>query len=159
MNARSPIDWENPYQAPQVLLEPEPERDFFPQKSYFWPKLWIWAQMLVVAVGLGLSFVEIETIVGTGPVLAAVGFVVTRRGYRMGSWWTMSLGISGPVFSLFIFLLINVMEWGPGAAERPVAILGTAYLATTAILALMVRLEIRKREPQSHDLPPGSSHP
>lgn len=138
-----------------MLLEPEPERDFFPQRSYFWPKLWICAQMLVVVVGLGLSYVEIHSIVGTGPVLAVVGIVVTVLAYRMRSRWGMTLGVSGPVFSLFIFLLINILEWGPDAAEIPVPILGTAYLATTAIVAVIVMLEIRSRKTWTESLPSG----
>jgi hypothetical protein len=137
-------DQHNPYQPPQLLLAPE--RDDVPSGNYRWVKIFVMLQMLVIFVGLGVSFSNIYSILVTGPVLSFLGLVTAILCWRRGSSWGLVLGGSGPLFSIFVFLLINVQEWGPGDAERPVPMYGLGYLGIAGLIAAITLIEIRSRE-------------
>lgn len=137
-------DWENPYQTPEVLLEPE--REYLATRVCFWPKIWIIVQLLVVVVGIGLSVATIFSIIGTGVVLSLAGIVTAICAYRLRLRWGIVLGASAPLFSVFIFALINIMEWSPRDAELPVPMMASVYLVGALILSFGSLIEIRSRE-------------
>jgi hypothetical protein len=93
--------------------------------------------LLGIAGSVVAAAVEIETIVGTGPVFSGVGGVVAECGRRCrmrGMFW---LGISTLILSLFVFGLINVAEWSPGEAQRPVSVLLLIYECVAIPAGLM----------------------
>jgi hypothetical protein len=142
----SPVleDFDNPYQPPQILLEPE--RDDALAGYYRWLKFFIVLQMLVVLVGLGVSFSNIYSILVSGPTLSIVGLLTAILCWRRGPWWGLMLGGSGPLFSILIFALINVLDWGPQDAESPVPKFGLGYLCIAGSIAFITWIEIRNRE-------------
>jgi len=85
-------------------------------------------QVFVAFVGTGFAFWEIESILGSGPLLAVVGGLHAIAGHRRGRLSAILMGYSAPVFCIAIFLLINLKEWGPDAAQDPVSALAVAYL-------------------------------
>ncbi len=137
-------DWENPYQTPEVL--PEPEREYLATRVCFWPKIWISVQLLVVVVGIGLSVATIFSIIGSGLVLSLAGIVMAICAYRLRLRWGIVLGASAPLFSVFIFALINIMEWSPRDAELPVPMMASVYLVGALILSFGSMIEIWSRE-------------
>ncbi|MGI9474612.1 MAG: hypothetical protein ACR2NZ_23960 [Rubripirellula sp.] len=77
-------------------------------------------QILVILVGGPLSFWFIESILGSGPVLALVGIAMAILGYREGNSSWLILGVASVGFAAFIFGLINANSWGPPEAAKPV---------------------------------------
>jgi hypothetical protein len=61
-------DFDNPYRAPEVPFEVV--RESAPRGAYFWVRLWISLQMLVAVVGTFAAFIDVHTIVATGPILS-----------------------------------------------------------------------------------------
>lgn len=80
--------------------------------------------------------IEIETIVGTGPIFSILGLIVAAMGrhspVRRISWW----GASTLLLSLFVFALILIADWSPAAARQPVGILLLLYQAAAVPLGL-----------------------
>ncbi len=152
MNTHDPNDWHNPYMAPETGLASE--RDSLFQTKYFWLRFGIGLQALVLMTGIGASFVKIESILFSGPALAVAGIVLVVLAWRKRNIWAMVLGISGPVFSIFLLVLINVLEWSPDDAKVPVPKIGLAYLAAVLILILPALLETRSRQDPGRDSPP-----
>ena len=124
---------------------PEP-RIAIPSAVHFWLKVCVFLQMLVVVVGLGLSFWAIETILGSGPVLFLAGFMTAFLSYRRRFPLGSILGTSGPLFALLIFGLINILDWGPDDAKQPVPLIAVVYFIFSGFAAFALILQIRARE-------------
>jgi hypothetical protein len=97
-------------------------------------------QVFIAFTGTGLAFWEIETILGSGPLLAIAGSLHAIAGHRRGRLSAILMGYSAPVFCLAIFVLINLKEWGPGAAQDPVSALAVGYLIPLVIAWLTSEL-------------------
>ena len=124
---------------------PEP-RIAVPSAGHFWLKSCVGLQMLIVVVGVGLSARQIETILGSGPVLFLVGFITAFLSYRRRFPLGIILGTSGPLFALFIFALINILDWGPDDAKQPVPLIAVVYFIFSGFAAFALILQIRARE-------------
>ena len=120
-------DDHNPYRAPETLYEPAIEQlDRHP----LWFRFAIFFQLLTIAVGVVLAVFDIETILGTGPILALLGLVVFLQTKRQdGSRRPLSLvfGVSGPMVAVICFLLIFCLEWSPRAAHFPIGAIAVCY--------------------------------
>jgi hypothetical protein len=101
------------------------------------------ARLLAVATWLAcvvacilIPAVDIESIVATGPIIAALGVVtgVMARKNRLSR--TSLIGFVHAGFCLFIFLLIVTLRWGPPQARHPVLIIGGLY--TLACIPLTI---------------------
>ncbi len=128
-------DLDNPYRAPEVPFEVVRERA--PRGAYFWVRSFIAMQMLVAVVGTAAAFIDVETIVITGPILSIFGIFGTiacvRKRYDFGAW----IGASGPAICLVIFLIIQLFNWGPAAAQEPVPPIGAFYMVILCVLGLV----------------------
>lgn len=89
--------------------------------------------------------VEIETIVGTVPVLSLVGvglclaWIFHRRGL-----WAPLVALSLPAVSLSVFGLIYSRNWGPSEAAQPVsAILLVYQIAIMAVGLIGIREQLK----------------
>ncbi len=140
-----PNDFYNPYQMPASWPTHE-QLDTVPSAGHFWVKTCVCLKLLAVVVGLGLTFWEIKTIIGSGPVLFLVGWITAFLSFRRRLPWGVTFGVSGPLFSLLIFSLINLLDWGPGDAEQPVRILAGVYLGCIGVMAAVLVFQIRARE-------------
>jgi hypothetical protein len=128
-------DFDNPYRAPEVPFEVVRERA--PRGAYFWVRSWIILQMIVAVVGTAAAFVDVETIVATGPILSIFGIFGTiacvRKRYYLGAL----IGASGPVISVAIFLVIFLLNLSPTAAQKPVPLMGAVYMAVLCVMGLV----------------------
>ena len=134
-------DVDNPYRAPEVPFEVVRERA--PRGAYFWVRLWISLQMLVAVVGTAVAFVNVESIVATGPILSIVGIFGTiacvRRRFHFGTL----ISASGPVVSVAIFLIIFLLNWSPTAAQGPVPLMGATYIAIVCVSGVVALWQTR----------------
>ena len=109
----------NPYQAPAAAGRPAVHSEAGRDNSVA-RKISVAVMCFVIFVGTILSFVNIYSIVYSGAVLALVSLfvmVVARQEKRLPIFL---FGLSGIAFSLLIFGLINLMNWGPSDARYPV---------------------------------------
>ena len=132
-------DIDNPYRAPEVPFEVL--RESVLRGAYFWIRSFIILQMLVAVVGTAAAFVDVETIVITGPILSIFGIFGTiacvRKRYNFGVW----IGASGPAICLAIFLIIQLFNWGPTEAQEPVPLIGAVYMAILCVMGLVALRE------------------
>ena len=132
-------DFDNPYRAPDVPFEVVRERA--PRGAYFWVRAFIMIQMLVAVVGTAAAFVDVHTIVATGPILSMIGssgaIACVRKRYGFGA----VIGVSAPIISLAIFLIIQLFGWGPAEAQEPVPLIGAVYMAILCVMGLVALRE------------------
>jgi hypothetical protein len=85
--------------------------------------------LLVIVLGIAAAyFIHAETIVATGVTLGLLGLVLSVVAWRCNDPGLMACGVSGPAFSVFIFLLILINDWDPPEARMPVLMLSGSYL-------------------------------
>ncbi len=149
MTKLPPDDLWNPYQAPEVAILSTLKQSSVAARCY-WLKLCIGLQLLVVVVGLGLASWEIESIMGSGPVLAAIGLLTAIVSSSYRHKWGILFGVSAPLFSLLVFCLIYFLQWSTSEAWLPVLMMAGAYLFVGGLIAFVVFLQIRARE-ESYD--------
>lgn len=110
-------------------------------------------QALTLVAGLPIAMFQIESILFSGPILAIAGILLAATAYRSGLYRSAALGASGLGFSLFILALINLNQWSPVAAEKPVPVLAAIYLIASLPLFLVAIREVIRRTQMS----PGNS--
>lgn len=132
-------DFDNPYRAPEVPLEVV--RESVPRGAYFWVRLWIILQMIVAVVGTAAAFVDVQTIVATGPILSVFGIFGTIACVRKRYYFGALIGASGPVISVVIFLVIFLLNWSPTAAQKPVPLTGAVYIVILCVTGLVALRE------------------
>jgi hypothetical protein len=132
-------DLDNPYRAPEVPFEVV--RESAPRGAYFWVRAFIMMQMLVAVVGTAAAFVDVHTIMATGPVLSIVGIFGTIACVRNRYYFGAVIAASGSIISLAIFLIIQLLNWGPAEAQEPVPLIAALYMAIICIMGLVVLRE------------------
>jgi hypothetical protein len=117
---------DNPYRPPET----GPDATVVSASGIRWSGTSLLAalQVFIAFTGTGLAFWDIESILGSGPLLAIVGGLHAIAGHRRGRSSAIFMGYSAPAFCIAIFLLINIKEWGPDAAQDPVSTLAVIYL-------------------------------
>lgn len=140
-------DPDNPYRAPEMLFELAQE--VVPKGQYFWVRLLLILQLMTALIGNVAAFVDVETIVASGPILSILGILVTiaslRRRFHLGLW----IGMSGPAISLIIFLVIFLQHWNPSEAQKPIPILAALYVAVVCLLGLAALQRIAELQRRS----------
>ncbi len=74
--------------------------------------------ILIAAIA---AMVEIESIVGSGPIMSLVGIWIAFLSYRRDRPIGLFYGLAVPTVSVFCFIVINGMDWGPSDAHVPVS--------------------------------------
>ncbi len=144
-------DWDNPYLAPEILLEPELSSDL-PKTVFVWVRVVLGLQLVTTIIGLGFSVWHVESIVGTGPILALLGLLVAIVSFRHGLMMAGCVGLSAVPFTAAVFLIIFLQNWSPDDARKPVPVMGAAYL-TVMIGGYFAALhQMRQRERTFFDL-------
>lgn len=103
--------------------------------------------LLVIAVWATIvaAFLYVETLVISGPLLAAVGIMLGVTGRRDGSGrLVFLLCLSAPIACIFCFALVLSNNWSPAEARTPILGIGTAYgVFTTVFCWVYTRLRWR----------------
>jgi hypothetical protein len=103
--------------------------------------LWL-AQVLAAIAMLIAVIVDIEYILVTGPILAAIGLLLALAMTSIQSWSTLTFALSAPFVAAFISLLIAVFELGPTEARTPAIVVLISYLILIWPIAFMSFLRI-----------------
>lgn len=83
---------------------------------------------LCCAIGWALIiFVDVETVIASGPLLTALGLVMLFGGLRLRrpSYWV--LGSAHCAICILFVVLVNVRHWSPADAATPFAVMGGMY--------------------------------
>ena len=141
-------DVDNPYRAPEVPFEVV--RESAPRGAYFWVRSFIIMQMLIAVVGTAAAFVDVETIVATGPILSIFGIFGTIVCVRKRYYFGALIGASGPVISVAIFFVILLLNWSPTAAQEPIPLIGAVYMAILCVMGLVALRETISLQANAH---------
>jgi hypothetical protein len=68
------------------------------------------------------AVIEIETIVGTGPILAFTGGMIAFLSYRSHRRIGIAFGLAATASAIAWFLTIFSLDWGPSTAHLPVSL-------------------------------------
>ena len=90
------------------------------------------AQCVTVLIALAAATVEIESIVWSGPALAAIGVALAYTARPLHSFAVTAFGLSGPMLAAFGAGLIAAFGWGPNSAKVPI----TSLIAIYALIAV-----------------------
>jgi len=104
-------------------------------------------QMIVTFGALIGSFVEIRTILLSGPMLSAVGLVLAWTSYRCDKRLGIVVGLSGFLITLFCISLILIFNWLPQEAETPIRIIALIYSFLVLPLGMTILLHLNRRNP------------
>ena len=124
---KDPADF-NPYAAPTVPNAPAADATTTRSR---WQQWGLVLQMIVIPSTLIAMLVEIKMIMGFGPVFMTVGAVILITAIRQKGAKNRLIaavfGGSAILFTLLIFALINIFQWGPNEATVPVAVMSIGY--------------------------------
>ncbi|MCA9051828.1 MAG: hypothetical protein KDA89_23985, partial [Planctomycetaceae bacterium] len=111
---------DNPYRAPGLIEDPKSAPAESGRNVLTWTRAMILLQSASILICLPIAWIEIESILVSGPVVSLSGFVsafFSRRCGNRAGWW---FGLSGFGITVSCFLLINIYQWGPADARVPV---------------------------------------
>lgn len=89
---------------------------------------------LAIFGSLAAAFYEIRTVLVGGPVVFLAGVYLAAVGLAAGSRPGAASGFSSVAFTLFVFLLIGGLGWGPEKATAPVLAMGSCFATASAVL-------------------------
>ena len=98
---------------------------------------------LCLFIGWLLMFVDVETVVVTGPTLCATGLLLALVGWRVRLMPAVLLGVGHCSICVLFVMLVNVRNWSPSEATLPFRIMAGMYTffvaapATALVLMLM----------------------
>lgn len=136
---------DNPFAAPSVQDYQGPAY----QAIGTWPKVTLALQYLILLGGVIASYIEIESIMFSGPAYSIAGILTAATALYSRNRSALWIAISAPSFALFIFLLIFLNHWSPADARAPVPILCTLYLLAILIVTLLRLNRMRRETPQT----------
>lgn len=112
---------------------------------------------VATAAALG-TFASVETILGSCPAIAFLGLVLALLSLPRPSLNLLLFGLSCPIVTSTISLLIASLEWSPDEATFPVRVLLTLNAGVTVVWgALTARQTIRPKSSKSLDTSTGKS--
>ena len=118
------FDESNPYLPPQVQAHAV---DVGLRKAGAGYPILLLLCMATIGIGVVLSVVDVETIVGSGPVLSVLCLVALVVAIRKSYFWGGMFGVSGIVITLTCFALISMLRWSPKDAEIPIPVILAGY--------------------------------
>ena len=91
-----------------------------------------------------ILFVDVESVLITGPVIFILGLSLAILGRRARYAWLVPVGLShAGICCLFVFL-VNHLHWGPSRAQHPFAVMGAFHV----LLTLWPTLRAYRRPPR-----------
>ncbi len=76
-----------------------------------------------------LIFVDVESVVVTGPIIVIAGVVMIVCGCKVHFWAAAVIGVMHVSIALLYVSLVNLLGWGPDEAKLPFMQMGAVYLA------------------------------
>lgn len=104
-----------------------------------------YGQMVGISGAVVASVIDIESIVGSGPILSLTGLALA-----IGAWKTrrsrtgLLFGLSAGAMTVAVFLLIFLRRWSPDDAKYPVPLILIGYEYLIAPVALLAAHELRQ---------------
>jgi hypothetical protein len=128
-----------------------------------WLSLGRWAVLIAWPMCLlawFLLFVEVETVLVTGPVILLLGLVAIIGGIVHRSWWLVVIGVWHVTLCLLFVALVNLRHWSPDDSRDPFIIMGLVHLILTLSLTLYVLWSpateaVDLQRPPPHNLSPN----
>lgn len=115
----------------------------------------LWAAQLVATVGMVIpAFVEIEWIMGAGPLLSIAGLVMAAVACRLQSTVVLLYGLSAPLVCALCAGLIAINSWGPEESRLPIGVIIVVYALLVVPLAWGAFRQIRQPRAEPRDMPP-----
>jgi hypothetical protein len=97
-------------------------------------RAWRWVNRICLIVGGFASFIawlllffQVETVLGSGPVLFLTGGLMVTGGLLRRRPWMWGIGICHCAICLLFVLLVNLLHWSPADARGPFIAMGAAY--------------------------------
>ncbi len=110
-------------------------------------------QILGICGSVIAAAFEITTILTSGPLFSVVGVAVACAWRVSRSLASVVFGLSAALISLFIFLLINAMSWGPADAKVPVTVILLCYEVVIVPLGIVTLKRLLVSSPTSFSRP------
>ncbi len=105
-------------------------------------KVLVFILMLSCILAVLLSWVNVESIIFTGPACSVFGIVISILSKNWGTRNTLFIGIFPLVVSLGCALIINILMWSPSDAQQPIS---TIITIATFILSGPAFLVFKKQ--------------
>ena len=97
-----------------------------------------WIQAAAAVTAALAAFVDVETILVSCPVIAFLGLVLASASLPRISVNLLLFGLSCPVITSAIALLIASFDWGPQEASLPVRVLLTLNAGATVVWGTLI---------------------
>jgi hypothetical protein len=94
---------------------------------------WAWCLMAWSLILMG----TVKSVLFTGPVLLALGFVIVLAGRLSRRTWFLSLGAAHCAVCVLFAALVNINRWSPTTARKPFSVLGGVYVVGLAVPTLL----------------------
>lgn len=88
-------------------------------------------------VAYAVLLMKVETVMGSGPILAALGIWLAVRGHQARHAPSQLLGAGLAVLLVTLFITVNALSWSPSDAEDPFAVIGAVLGVVVVGLALL----------------------
>lgn len=102
---------------------------------------WHYVLLIILLVGYVISTViawyEVETIVGSGPIMSILGIIFSRIAYTMNYKSSVFLGLIPFAISIFWFIMIDINSLSPSDCQVIVPI----SLSVATVLAFIIGLK------------------
>ena len=132
----------NPYAATTLEMSPDLPRFQRPVPRWLRPLLTL--LVLFLAVGTLDAWVDVESILVSGPMLFLVGIFLAISARRRREMPLGLVACGSLAFPLFCVLLINLCGWGPSEAQQPISVLCLAY---SPLMLLLIGRALRRLPP------------
>ncbi len=136
----------NPYRAPGAetvaLSKPAPA-----QTAYF--EACSILLLLAILASAAMCLADVESILWSGPTVTVLG-LLSMATLRQRSEFPLAViyGLSGPLLSVCVGVLINVRGWSPADAQVPVSLISLVYAVVATPLAVFVLRHTRRTRPR-----------
>lgn len=104
-------------------------------------------QIGAIIFALIFAFIEIRSILLTGPILSAIGGVIAWFSYQCRSRLSVIWGLSGVAITLLCVSLVVVFGWSPDQAETPIRLIGLIYTIAILPVGFTVLLFLKRKNP------------
>jgi hypothetical protein len=84
-----------------------------------------------------IVFVEVESVLFTGPVILTLGVLLIIGGALARDARAVAFGIAHAFICVLFFLLVNLFGWSPGQAKQPFTVMGASYTCVAVALAVV----------------------
>src|SRR3954469_14625378 len=85
--------------------------------------------LVVCAIAFSVLFVNVESVLVTGPVIFLLGLAMLGIGAGTDDWVKAGFGIGHVCICVLLFVLVNRYRWSPREADIPFKLIGGFYVA------------------------------